>query len=189
MKKYSEFIAEKNFAKYMNHKYADEVKSAVWDYVGGYTSSVNDELRKGKNVPMITDLLDKAFTERRKIDVYRTVDWDYMKNMYGITKENIETKIGDVITNKGYMSTASVMSSPWADKWLGDELLLHITSDMPYPCIDVNDMFDPDEIDCEFQREILLPRNTSLRIIGTSVKTGGEFSDDGTVVIETKIIK
>lgn len=189
LKTYDEFVVEMNFAKFMNHRYEDEVKSSLWDYVGGYTSGVNDELRKGRKVPVVTDALDRAFTEKRKIDVYRTVDWMYMKNIYGITKKNVESKIGEVLTNKGYMSTASVMTSPWSDKWSSDELLFHITSDFPYPCVDVNSVFNADEIDCEFQQEVLLPRNTKLRIEGVSFKKGGKFAADGTCVIEAKIVR
>lgn len=188
MKKYDEFVAEKNYNKYKSNKYDDEVKSAVYDYVSGLTSSVNGDLRKGKEVPSITNVLDKAFTERKKLDVYRTVDWSYMENVYGITGENIKDKIGSEITNKGYMSTASIMESPWGSKWSENELIVHIVSDKEYPCVDINKMFDADEIDCEEQMEILVPRNTTIRLVDAEKKFGGKFCENGNWFIEAKIV-
>ena len=183
------YITEKKFDKYMNHKYPnDEVKSALWDYVAGYTTAVNAELREGRKVEQITSLLDKAFKDKRKIDNYRTVDWKYFENVYGITKENLKDKIGEEIINKGYMSTASEFISPWAKTWYKDELIMHITSDKEYPCVDVNKEFKPDEIDCEEQKEIILPRNTKLRIESFEIKKGKQFHTDGNYYIEMKIV-
>ena len=40
--------------------------------------------------------------------------------------------------------------------------ILYITEDITY--LDINNMFKPEEIDCEDQNELLLPRNTILRL-------------------------
>lgn len=187
MKKISNLIREKNFDKFQNHKYEDEVKSAMWDYVAGYTTAVNDELRKGRKVDSITSLMDKGFTDKKVLDVYRTVDWNYMKNMYNITPQNIQSQVGKTIVNKGYMSTASTPTSPWADRWLSDELVLHITSTRPVNCLVVNDLFKADEIDCAYQNEILLPRNTSLTITGVELRKGKLYAKEGTWFVEVEI--
>jgi hypothetical protein len=165
MKTLKDYILEKNWDKYQQNTYPnDEIKDAVYDYVSGMTSGVNDDLRKGIKTgsKKVIERLDKAFTEKRKLDVYRTVDWDYMKNIYGVTKENINDFLGETFENKGYMSTSKIFKSPWGNQWSTDELVLHITSTAPYPCIDVNKMFDASEIDCADQEEIILPRNTKL---------------------------
>jgi len=185
MKKLSDYINESHLEDFINHKYPDdEVKSAVWDYVAGYTTSVNRYLRNGRtnSVKVVTDYLDQAFTERRIIDVYRTVDWDYFRNRYGITPENIDSMIGTELLNKGYMSTTTVFKSPWGEKWNQDDLVMHIISKSEYPCIDVNKMFPgKDEIDCAFQNEIILPRSTKLKLKEYNIVKG-------TYVIEMEII-
>jgi len=97
-------IYEGRSSDLMQHHYPDdEVKSAVWDYVLGYTTSVNNELRKGRKgvAKQVSDLLDRAFTRKIKLDVYRTVDWAFMENIFGITKDNIGGMAGRVITDKG----------------------------------------------------------------------------------------
>ena len=189
MKRIIDYILEKKFDKYLNHRYPDdEVKSVVWDYVAGFITNVNDELRNGKNAKEITDLFDKAFKDKSKLDLYRTVEWDYLKNIYGITKDNINDKIGEELVNKGYMSCSEEFISPWGDRWSDDEVILHIVSDKPYPNINVNKTFNKDEIDCSEQKEVLLPRNTKLKILSVYIKKGKQFSKDGNYYIETKII-
>lgn len=188
MKSIVNYILEQKFSRLMNHRYDDEVKSVIWDYVAGYITNVNDELRKCRNPKEVTELLDKGFTKKTKINLYRTVSWDYLKNIYGLTRENIKEHIGDVITNKGYMSASSEYRSPWDDKWTKDEVILHLTSDSQYPCIDVNEMFSESEIDCYFQKEIILPRDTKLRIDSVSMKNDKSFYKDGNYYIEMNII-
>lgn len=154
----------KNPEDIMQHQYEDPIKNSVWNYVAGYTSSVNNILRAGKT-NILTKELDEAFNIYGDTDInefYRTVDWDYMLNIYGVTKENIIDYIGHTFKNRGYMSTSSQRISPWGKRWNEWELLVHITGDTTY--IDINKLFTPDEIDCEEQNELLLPRNTLLRL-------------------------
>ena len=149
----------------MQHQYEDPIKNAIWNYVIGYTTSINNILRNKKQNEKITKDLDKAFDIYGDSDItefYRTVDWDYMLNIYGLTKENIDEYIGETFRNRGYMSTSSQRISPWGKRWNEWELLIHITGDTQY--IDINKVFTPDEIDCEEQNELLLPRNTLLRL-------------------------
>ena len=98
------------------------------------------------------------------MDFYRTVDWIYLTNIYGVTKENVNLFIGRSFINKGYMSTSSEFKSPWANNWLKDEVVMHIHGDTEY--INVNNVFSPNEIDCESQKELIIPRNTRLILTG-----------------------
>lgn len=188
MKSLLDYINEKKFDKFISHKYDDEVKSALWDYVGGFTSSVNDELRKGHNVPEVTKYLDQVFMGRlaKGAELYRTVDKDYLKNIYGITKQNIDSFVGSTITCKSYMSTSSEFISPWSSKWRDEEVILHITSTKTYPCIHVNKVFTRDEIDSWNQYEVLLPRDTKLKITGYKKMQGSRF--DNNLFIEVQIV-
>lgn len=173
---------------YLNHKYKDdEVKSAIWDYVAGFTTSVNDDLRSGKEWKDVTDYLDKGFKDKKKLDLYRTVDWEYMSKMYKTTQKNIDSMIGKEFHNKGYMSTSSEFCSPWGNSWTKGELILHIVSDKQYPYIDVNKIFTPDEIDCPEQKEILLPRDTTLILQSYDIKKGKQFDKNGTYLLEMKV--
>ena len=177
---------------FITHHYPDdEVKSAIWDYVSGYTTSVNTELRSGRNTlaRVVTSVLDNAFTDTLpKLDLYRTVDWDFMCNLFGITVKNIDAHIGDVIVDKGYMSTAQSMVSPWGSTWTGGELILHIVSDRPVDVVDVNRRLPAEDIDCEEQNEIILPRGSKLKIVGYKILKGRGYSRNGTYLLETEYI-
>ena len=158
----------------MQQQYVDPIKNAIWNYVAGYTTSINNILRKGKT-NILTKDLDEAFNEYGEsiiTDFYRTVEWDYMKNIYGATKENIREFIGKTFVNKGYMSTSSEFQSPWGSRWNEWELVMHMHGDTQY--ININNIFDADEIDCEDQNELLLPRNTRLRLESIKVMRNRE---------------
>lgn len=170
MEQVNNYIIEHVITKYITNTYPDDqVKSAVYDYVAGYTTAINDILRKGNKCDKITKLLDSAFAKTGFIDVYRTVDWGYMENIHGITKDTIHNFVGSIITNKGYMSASYDFKSPWGDRWTNGELVFHITSDKLYPYIAVNDIFGDNEIDCTSQNECILPRNTQLIIKDISI--------------------
>ena len=192
MKDIVTYIKESKWGDIKQNKYDDPIKNAVWNYVAGYTSGVNNSLRSGKtkSVKDVTDDLDKAFVKKQKIDVYRTVEWDYLKNIYGITKDNIEDKVGSILINKGYMSTAMEMISPWSSKWTDKELILHIVSDFDYPCIDINKEFtDDNEIDCSEQKELLLPRNTKVKFNSYKTISSEKTHKDGNYLLELEIVK
>ena len=149
----------------IQNQYKDPIKNAVWNYVAGYTTSINNLLRKHDNDEMVTREMDEAFKVYGESDVtsfYRTVDWTYMKNIYVLTRNNIDKFIGKTFINRGYMSTSKDFISPWGNNWNEWELVIHITGDTTY--IDVNKLFKPEEIDCEEQNELILPRNTILRL-------------------------
>lgn len=168
---------EKTFSqRYSTNHYPDDpIKSALWDYVSGYTSDINNKLKK-KHYNQVKDvcfLLDQAFVEKQYIDVWRTVELSYLQYYYNINisdEQSVKDFVSDKprLINKGYMSTASIKESPWMSGWYDSQLLLHITSDFKYPCIDINKVFSEKEIDCSDQHEILLPRNTEIQITGYS---------------------
>jgi hypothetical protein len=198
MKTLKDFIIETylDLGKFISNKYSDDpIKSAIYDYVAGLTTSISNELRNNCDYEPVSKLLDSAFKSRKyskksPIEVYRTIDWDYMNNMYGITPNNLKDKIGSTITNKGYMSTSCKCVSPWANFWSDYELILHITSKKSYPHIIINDIFDSSEIDCTDQNEYLLPRNTKLKLISFSIAKGKKYgySSNGNYVIECEIV-
>lgn len=192
MKSLSEYITEKRkkVSDILQQQYDDPIKNAVWNYVAGYTTAINDVLRKNKNEEDITKDLDEAFNKfgtKKNIDLYRTVDWDYMKNMYGLTIDNIDEYINKTFQNKGYMSTAAEFISPWGKKWQEYELVMHITGDITY--IDINKLFPNDkEIDCAEQKEMLLPRDVTLKLISYDIKKGKQFDKNGTYVLEMEAV-
>lgn len=168
MKSLHEYILEKSWDKYITSTYDDIDKNTVYDYVSGYTVGVNDYLRKGilKGSKNVIKTLDNAFkskyVSKGKLDVYRTITWEYLENIYGCNQQNIDKFIGKKFTNKGYMSTTKLFKSPWGCGWTSDELVLHIVSKKEIEYLDINKIFSPEEIDCEDQEEILLKRNTTM---------------------------
>ena len=171
MKTFTQLLEKRSYSKFIEYKYDDPNKNIIYNYVLGLISGINDNLRSNdtKTDADIIKAMDDAFESNlavnKKIDVYRTVTWDYMKNIYNISNINIEDAVGKKITNKGFMSTTSIKKSPWMDSWSDDECVMHITSDKNVKYIDVNKIFKKSEIDSYFQKEILLPRNMKLEII------------------------
>jgi hypothetical protein len=178
VKDLKEYILEKSWDKYQQNTYPDNsIKSAIYDYVSGMTSGINHDLRRNitRGSKQVVSNLDAAFNDskfadNKIIDVYRTVDWNYMKNIYNCTKENIDDFIGKTFINKGYMSTSKNFISPWSNVWDDSELIIHITSNKKCACIDINKIFKSTEIDCYDQNEILLPRNTKLKLISYKIQ-------------------
>lgn len=162
---------------------------AALDYVRGYTTNVNDFLRSGKvlidkkDIDAVISGLDKCFKDRYVDELYRTVDWKFMENIFGITKENIDDHIGDIIEDKGYMSASKVCKSPWGSKWTNDEFVLVIQPEAPIACFDVNKNIDKNDIDCAEQEEVLLPRGTKLKIDSYEIQKGKECYRTGTYFI------
>jgi hypothetical protein len=188
MRRFNNYICERNWDKFQSNYYIDDqIKSAIYDYVIGYTTGVNDDMRRNlkrgsKNVKKYLDMaFESDYATVGRVNVFRVVTWDYMKNIYGITPNNIDSFIGDIITNRGYMSTSRKRTSVWGTL-CSDELMLHIVSKKPYPYIDVNKVLPEDDIDCASQEELLLPRNTSMEILSYKVKR------DGTFIIELEIV-
>lgn len=183
MRQFRQFILESK----------NEGFKAALDYVKGYTTNVNDFLRSGKvliDKKEIDDAisgLDKCFKDKYDKELYRTVDWSFLKNIFKITKQNLDKHIGDIIEDKGYMSSSKICSSPWGSGWMKDELVLVITSDKPIQCFDVNKNIDAKDIDCEEQEEVLLPRGTKLEIESYETKKDKDCYKDGTWFLYCKI--
>lgn len=171
MKSLLQYISEKSWDKYQTTTYDDIDKNAIYDYVAGFTVGVNDDLRKGisRGSKQVIKNLDNAFNSKYasngKLETYRTVTWEYLENVYGLTEKNIDDFINKEFVNKGYMSTSKNYKSPWGT-WTSDECVLHITSKENVKYLEINKIFVPDEIDCEEQEEILLCRNTKMILTG-----------------------
>ena len=183
MKLISQFILES----------IDKGYKAALDYVKGFTTNVNDFLRSGKVLISKKEIdeaisgLDSCFKDKYNKELYRTVDWNFMKNIFGITRKNIDKHIGDILEDKGYMSTSKVNASPWGGSWMKDELVLVIQSHSPIKCFDVNKNIDKKEIDCAEQEEILLPRNTKLEITKYEILKDKNCHKDGTYFVYCNI--
>ena len=92
------------------------------------------------------------------------------------------------------MSTTNELQSPWGKSWNDWELVLVLTNDKPIPCFDVNKNIDKKDIDCEEQKEILLPRDTECRIDSYEVRKNekgkkGKYDKNGTYFIYCTITK
>ena len=178
MKQISQFILE-----------SSEGLQAALDYVRGYTANVNDFLRNGKvligkkEIDSAIKGLDRCFKDKYEKDLYRTVDWHFLSNVFGINKKNIGKHIGDILEDKGYMSTTKARKSPWGSRWTKDELVLVIHPEKPIRCFDVNKNFDAEDIDCAEQEEVLLPRGVKLEIKSFETKKGKDCDSDDTCFI------
>ena len=195
------YESAKDRQKYISksHKGYDKIKLAIYDYVSGLTSAVNDYLRNGYKWQAVTKYLDNAFYSKYatvdKADLYRTVTKDYLKNVHNINVDNIDDYIGSTIVNEGYMSCSKTLINPWGGSWFSDEVILHIYSNNKVTYLDIDKIFENDELPSGEQEEILLQRKTRLRIIGSyrqfdeGLPPGHyeKFSPDGSLVIQCTI--
>lgn len=180
MKTLNEYITEGKWDKYRSNKYNDIIKSAVYDYVSGLTTGINNELRSGKkSSKTVIKELDLAFTSnyacKMKLNVFRVVDWDYLNNIYNITKYNIDDNLNKVFINKAYISTTKIKGSVWGS-FTKDEVLINIISDNTINAIDVNYVIPAEDIDCEEQQEVLLPRNMKFKILSYTIDNDGIYN-------------
>ena len=150
-------------------QYYDDAKNSLWNYVSGYTvGDINKDLRKGKMSKQLKEIVERidSLMQLDEVKVYRTVDWDYMKNIYNITKDNSNEEIGKVFNAKAYTSTTREFKSVWGSSWSDNELCMEITSKGKIGCVDINSVLSSKDIDCAEQEEVLLQRNLNFTIDG-----------------------
>lgn len=166
-------------------QYDDMALNSLWNYVSGYTvGGINKDLRKGVMSKQLKEIVGRidSLMQMQKVKVYRTVDWDYMQNIYGITKENIDEMIGKTFVAKGYSSTSKIFGNVWASYWTPDtDLCMEITSKGKVGCIDINSLLPPEDIDCEEQEEILLQRNLNFAINSYELIDNGDNIKGGDI--------
>ena len=161
-------------------KYEDSAKNALWNYVAGYTvTDINKLLRSNRRPIALTDacsLIDANMKPLDSIIVYRTVDWDYMLEIYNITKKNLKSCTGYEFVSLGYTSTTKTRQNVWSSIWTKDELLLEIHVKRNTKGVYINDIFKKNEIDCYEQDEVLLQRNLHFVIVDFSLMSkDGKF--------------
>lgn len=166
-------------------QYDDMALNSLWNYVSGYTvGGINKDLRNGVMSKQLKEIVGRIDSLMRiqKVKVYRTVDWNYMQDIYGITKENIDEMIGKTFVAKGYSSTSKIFGNVWASYWTPDtDLCMEITSKGKVGCIDINSLLPPEDIDCEEQEEILLQRNLNFAINSYELIDNGDNIEGGDI--------
>ena len=166
----------------MTHIESESAKKMLKLYVEGYITDINLRLRAGKtsniqiyDIPQkeIIEKLDSAFDffgESTKLDVYRTVDVEYLKQYFGLDPHttNPEQFINTSIINRGYVSTSYEFKSPY-NVWTKSDVIFHIKSKRKIKCININKILKG--IDCEYQKECLLPRDLKFNIVSYKLLT------------------
>ena len=166
----------------MNHMESESAKRMLRLYVEGYITDINLRLRAGKtynvqihDIPQkeIIEKLDSAFDffgERTKLDVYRTVDIDYLKQYFSLDLKTTkpEQLLNATIVNKGYVSTSYDFKSPY-NVWTQSDVIFHIKSKKKIKCININKILN--NIDSEYQNECLLPRDLKFNIVSYKLLT------------------
>lgn len=189
--------------------YTQDEKDAIEWYVSGVGQWINQYLRNPDDFGELSDneneLLElmTAATERQTVQdevLYRAVDaqavFGRMSDMdfenlrsavvYGDTSrqaqsmlERAESKIGEVVTEDGFMSTTRdpEVAYYW-DGYTGStkDITLELTVPEGIHGFDVENMFEVDE---EQQREVLLERGLSYKITNVEKRE----TDDGTVIV------
>ena len=98
MRNISDIIFEKKTVLDGVRKFDDDAKNAVWNYVAGYTvGEINKFLRAGRRLKRLDEecaLIDSMMRPIKDTILYRTVEWDYLWNIYKLNKDNLENSIG-----------------------------------------------------------------------------------------------
>lgn len=187
MRNISDIIFEKNNVLDSMHKFDDAAKNAVWNYVAGYTvTEINKCLRSGRMFKQLSNecsLIDSMMKPVKDAVLYRTVDWDYLQNIYKLNKDNIDNSIGYTFEAKAYSSTTLTRQNVWSSRWYDPELLLEIQVGRNTKGIHINDLFKRNEIDCYEQKEVLLQRDLKFVINDYYM-----MSSDGTTKSKDKSI-
>jgi GNAT superfamily N-acetyltransferase len=171
----------------------DEIRS-LNDYTADKYAEINGYLRRfGKNPYSESD--SAIANEARQIQEYRIADLDKLieeapeffgdKNLYRVFDKSITDtlEVGDVLTDKGFMSTTRVdITSQEGLDVLQNLQMIRVTDDTPsiilpsnskrgkglavdYVKNAVSDLFDNVSTAAN-EKEVLLPRNTSLKFMG-----------------------
>lgn len=140
-------------------QYDDPGKNAVWNYVAGYTvTDINKPLRQDRRLmTAVCDLIDSQMQTLKLMTLYRSVEWDYLKNIYNIDKKNLDSCLGYEFIANAYTSTTKTRKGVWSSIVFDYEVLMEIETNRKTKGV-VNDMFDKTEIDCADQEEVLLQR-------------------------------
>lgn len=179
----------------------DEIRS-LNDYTADKYAEINGYLRRfGKNPYSESD--SAIANEARQIQEYRVADLDKLieeapeffgdKNLYRVFDKSITDtlEVGDVLTDKGFMSTTRVDITR-EEGWdtLQNLQMIRVTDDTPsiilpseskrgkglavdYVKNAVSDLFDNVSTAAN-EKEVLLPRNTSLKFMGYDLVSIGD---------------
>lgn len=189
---YGGFVAEKLF-RHEAFGFYDPVKNAVWNYVAGYTvTELNRALRqnrKSKELDEMCALMDSAMEKSPKGVLYRVVEWDYLRNIYDIYKDNLDDMLFGKFTAKAYTSATKKRKNIWGS-FCDAEAFIEIDCRKPVNGIDVNEMFNPSEIDCADQEEIILQRNLDFTITGYAMtdRKGNPDENGDIYILYVKIL-
>ena len=162
-----------------NERLRDSLR-ALYDYAYGVTTSINYRLRRDN--PTCTDIelshkISFLETFMELPILYRATLWKYFTDDYGITKDNIHSKVGEVILDKGYLSASKDRRVP---KLLypvdSDTLFMRIFSDGKHRAIDVNETLGEDS-PWRDQKEVILGMNTRFTITKISKCKGITYID------------
>lgn len=191
MKTFTNIILESKISEEM--KFVDPCKNSVWNYVAGYTVvQINKMLRDDKMTSKLKELvtnIDSAMTVVDNMKVYRTVEWDYLQNIYKINPKNLDSCIGYEFETKAYTSTTKTRQNVWSSIWMQGEAFMEIDVNGLKGII-VNDMFDRNDIDCYEQNEVILQRNFKFKITDYSmmdVKGNTNYKNNKNIIHFLKI--
>ena len=153
----------------------EQQKSALNNYI--YNNDINSDIRVGmipddsKYLDELMKPSDKEITLFRGINANDEEDWGM---------QLLDAEKGDILTDKGYISTSSSLTNSIKENYLSLEnpVILRITASKGVKMIDINKTYKKafnKENTYESEKEILLHRNSKMEVTKSEFKNGVKY--------------
>ena len=153
---------------------------ALYDYAYGITTGINYRFRtniQSRKDLHIARLISELETLTELPTLYRATLWKDLTAYYGLTRGNINSKIGEVFTDYGFMSTSIDREVP-PQMYSIDigTVFMTIRSTGKHRAINVNEILG-EKSPAKCQKEILLGKGTKFIITQVANKKGITYID------------
>lgn len=153
---------------------------ALYDYAYGITTGINYRFRtniQSRKDLHIARLISELETLTELPTLYRATLWKDLTAYYGLTRGNINSKIGEVFTDYGFMSTSIDREVP-PQMYSIDigTVFMTIRSTGKHRVINVNEILG-EKSPAKYQKEILLGKDTKFIITQVANKKGITYID------------
>lgn len=153
---------------------------ALFDYAYGVTVGINYRLRtktQNRKDLYLVKLISELETLTELPTLYRATLWKDLTTYYGLTRGNINSKIGEVFTDYGFMSTSIDREVP-PQMYSIDvgTVFMTIRSTGKHRAIDINKVLG-EKSPAKYQKEILLGKDTKFVITQVANKKGITYID------------
>lgn len=153
---------------------------ALFDYAYGITTGINYRLRtktQNRKDLYLVKLISELETPMELPTLYRATLWKDLTEYYGITRNNINSRIGEVFIDYDFMSTSVDRNVPRQMYSIDiGTVFMTIRSKGKHRAIDVNKTLG-EKSPAKYQKEFLLGKSTKFILTQVANKKGITYID------------